>query len=617
MTRSLPFLSLGTGLLAGALCALATLAPGSFANLELGLLSWRMERFDAHAPAPGVVIVDVDEPSMDAVGQWPWPRGIHARLIDRLHAWGARAVVFDMVFADPSNDADDAALAAAIGRAGNVLLASYPTGGTEVRGSEAHEAWVMPLSSLGAAHGSAGMPLDPDKHVRRLPPRTWGAEPSLSWATFERIAPGRSAELMRELGSGALMRIAGPPGTYPTVSYASVLDDVLDPRVDATFHPEKGVSSHQELFNGAVVLVGSSAPILHDVFPAPFAARGDRLMPGVELHANALGTLLEGWARHEAPVPLNVTLTLLWPVLGALAMARGSLVAGSLGSAGLAGLYAGGNLLAFMGGWALWLAPPLAAQALASVLVLGAKFAHTEREKQRIRSTFSRYVAPGVVEAILRHPERYALSRSERRPVTVLFADVQGFTSLSEQLPAEQVERLLNGYLSGMTRAIFASAGTVDKYIGDGIMAVWGNLGDQTPEEAAFGACQAALAMQQEAERQSAAWVAAGLPPLIVRIGLHSGEALVGNFGSEEKLDFTVIGDVVNTASRLEALNKPLDTRILISGATYGLVQARVEARAKGEQAIRGKTESLGVLKLTGLRQAIPAAGAPSERNHV
>lgn len=614
MTRSLPFLPLGAGLAAGLLCLGAALAPGAFSNLELSLLTWRMERFDAHAPTPGVVIVDVDEPSMDAVGQWPWPRRVHARLIDRLHAWGARAIVFDMVFADPSNEADDAALEAAVRRAGNVLLAGYPSGVSTIQGGAAQDGWVLPLARLGAAHGSAGMLLDSDKHVRRMPPRFWGAEASLAWATLDRIAPGRGAELERSLGPSALLAMAGPPGTYPTVSYASVLEDVLDPRVDEAFHPGKGVTSHRELFSGAVVLVGSSAPILHDVIPTPFA-HGERLMPGVELHANALGTLLAGRARREAPLPLNVALTLLLPMAGALAMGRGSLLSGSLGSAGLATLYLGGNLLSFAGGWALWLAPPLVAQAVSSVAVLGAKFARTEREKQRIRSTFSRYVAPGVVEAILKHPERYALSRSERRQVTILFADVQGFTSLSEQLPAEQVERLLNGYLSGMTRAIFAAAGSVDKYIGDGIMAVWGNLGDQTPEAAALGACRAALAMQHEADRQSAEWVQAGLPPLIVRIGLHSGEALVGNFGSEQKLDFTVIGDVVNTASRLEALNKPLDTRILLSGATYALVQAHVEAHPKGEQAIRGKSESLGVLELTGLRHTVPAALAPKERN--
>lgn len=611
MPRSVSFLSLGVGLAAGLLCTLLTLAPGAFGDLERALLTWRMERFDAHPPAPGVVIVDADEASMDAVGQWPWPRRTHARLIDRLREWGARAVVFDMVFADPSTEDDDAALEAAIRRAGNVVLASYPSGRAAVRGQEEQSDWVLPLARFGADHGSAGIPLDPDKHVRHLPPPTWDGEPTLTWRALEHVAPSRAAE--HGLGPDALLHMAGPPGTYPTVSYASVLEGILDPRVDKAFHPQKGVESYADLFNGATVLVGCSAPIMHDVFPAPFA-RGDRLMPGVELHANALGTLLEGHARHDAPLPVNVALTLLLPMAGALAMARGDLRAGSLAGAGVAALGLGGNLVAFADGWALWLAPPLVAQAVTSALVLGAKLARTERDKQRLRSTFSRYVAPGVVETILKHPERYALSRSERRSVTVLFADVQGFTSLSEQLPAEQVEHLLNGYLSAMTRAIFAQRGAVDKYIGDGIMAVWGNLGDQAPEEAALGACRAALEMQQASERLSEEWVRAGLPPLIVRIGLHSGEALVGNFGSEQKLDFTVIGDVVNTASRLEALNKPLDTRILISGATYALVSNRVEAHAKGEQAIRGKTESLGVLELVGLAHAIPAS--PSlERN--
>lgn len=604
--------SLGVGVAIASL----SLSPGPLRNAELASLNWRMEHFDAHPPAPHVVIVDADEGSIERMGQWPWPRRIHARLIDRLTALGARLIDFDMVFSEASDEADDAALARAIQQSGRVVLASFLSGIQTLHpdGSFGPELTV-PLARFHAPHGYASLPLDPDKYVRRLPKASWHGEPSICWTVLDRWDTARAAALRPTLaGGGALLRMSGPPGSYPTVSYASVLDDVLDPRVDRAFHPAdpRAVASYAELFKDSLVIIGSSAPTQHDSFPAPFASHDQRMMPGVELQANAIGTLMHGHPRREAPWPISASLTVLMPGLAAIAMRRSSPLRGMIWLLALAALTLALGLFSFaILGWALWLVPPLVAKALAAAGLLAQKLLHTEQERSRIRATFSRYVAPGVVDAILRHPDRYQLSAAHRCEVTVLFADVQGFTSLSEQLPAERVESLLNGYLSAMTTEIFRCQGTLDKYIGDGIMAVWGNLGDMPPEEAAIEACRAALGMQEAARRLSDAWIRDGLPPLVVRIGIHSGEALVGNFGSELKLDFTVIGDVVNTASRLEALNKSVGTRILISGATFGLVPNRVTAAPKGDQAVRGKTATLSVFELSGLAGTVPAAPQP------
>jgi adenylate cyclase len=231
---------------------------------------------------------------------------------------------------------------------------------------------------------------------------------------------------------------------------------------------------------------------------------------------------------------------------------------------GLAGGFAGAAWAAYGAGWVLPLVPPLAALAIAFGGMLLARAALAERDKRWLRTAFGHYLAPSVLEEVLRQPDKLRLG-GERRRMTVLFSDVAGFTGFSEKLPPEEVSALLNGYLDRMTACVAQTGGTLDKFVGDAVMAEW-NAPLAQPDHAAR-ACETALLMLEEVGRQSTAWQTAG-GALEIRIGINTGEMVVGNMGSHQVFDYTVIGNEVNTASRLEPLNKAFGTRIIVAGAT-------------------------------------------------
>lgn len=554
-------------------------------RVELALYNARME-VSPRPSDPRFVIVEIDDLSLEELGQWPWPRSRHAELIEALTRYGARVIGLDILFAEASDPEEDRRLAEAIARSGRVVLASHHS---TVKDSEGQDQLIKPFFETPS--GFSQFVVDPDHQVRWIPEMTRSGEEAFSLAILKQaaIAP-------RGPTSDMLIRFAGPPGHFRTVRYDMVLDGILDPRVDKAFHAD-GVKDYSELFQGAIVLVGSSAPTQHDLFPTPFSASS--LMPGVEIHANVIGSLLRGDAVSEAPWPLSAGFAILLATASALALALAPTLPGLAIAAMFAAAYAALNVWAFNAAnlW-LWLFQPLLSLAFTAFLLSALRVLSEEREKRRIRQTFSRYVAPGIVAKILEDPERYGIPSAERRYVTVLFSDIEGFTSLSAEVPAEAIARMLNRYLSEMTRCVTRQDGTLDKYIGDGIMAVWGNLGPVDPESDAVKAVQAAIDMQQAAEALQAEWLAEGFPPLRVRIGLHSGEGLVGSFGSPLKMDFTVIGDVVNTASRLEGLNKEHGTSILISGETAALLGGRIPLRGLGEGRVRGKTQRLEIFEV-------------------
>jgi adenylate cyclase len=216
-----------------------------------------------------------------------------------------------------------------------------------------------------------------------------------------------------------------------------------------------------------------------------------------------------------------------------------------------------------------WVPPFLMATGLVLVYagnVLG-HYVIEAREKRWLRQAFGRYVSPSVVETIITHPQRLELG-GEEIEATVLFADLEGFTLLSETMPPQSLIKLLNDYFTPMTQVIMAYQGTLDKYIGDALMALWGApvpLADH-----ALRACRAAIDMEQTMTELQAAWQAQGLPNLMARIGLHTGPVVAGNVGSRDRFNYTVLGDTVNLASRLEGVNKAYGTRILLSEETAG-----------------------------------------------
>ena len=539
--------------------------------------------------APGrsslpLVILAIDEPSFQQLGQgWPFPRSLHALLIDRLREDGASAIGFDMVFADPATDpAQDAALAQAVARAVAagvpVVLASSlekvdsasATLWTEVRPHQA-------LRDAGAQHGDSGVEPDDDFVVRRMP----------------HAAQSFSAVLAAPLGASAtpsdtqrLIAYRGPRGSFDTRSYYQALEPGLLPA---------------GYFRGKVVLVGRSAltasELQHaqaDLFNAPFAALGgERLFPGVELQA----TLLDNHATGAAlrPVPEGWGLALVLLALAVLVPASVRWHPGAV--AGVAAGLSGGVLL--LSWWLfsevrLWLPPLLPLAAVLAIYGATALVAYaTARQRARqTRAMFAQYVPPEVVSRLIAQPELLRLG-GETREVTLLFTDLANFTTLSEQLSAEQTVEVLTGYFNAMTPLIHATGGTVDKFIGDAVMAFWGApLADARHAEHAV---RAAIAMQQAMEPLVARLHALGLPGIHMRIGLHTGRVVVGNAGSTQRFSYTAIGDAVNLAARLEGANKAFGTGILVSGATAAQLPADIALRPLDDVIVKGKSEPVRV----------------------
>ena len=512
-------------------------------------------------PLP-IVLVAIDDASLAEVkAPWPWPRSLHARLIDELKAAGAAVIAFDVLFSQPTRAEEDAALAAAIARAGNVVLAT----GLVQQETAAGTLWARqePLPQLiaaGAQTGVVNLNFDADMVMRQLP-----TDGEAFWRRI--LVRLRQALPEQELPglapAGGLIRYVGPPGTLPTLPYHLAL--ALDKHV-----------APGEL-QDAVVLVGRATRAATDIglaqadlFATPFTRLRGELSPGTEIHANALDSVIRQQTLRPVPPGVQLALIVLFALAGALALGqrRPTLAYGAL----LLLL-----LLPPLVAWGLfvhaqwWL--PVGALMLVPLLLLGGHLGHNalraHRERARVQRMFALYVPPDVVQALIDRPEAVRLGGETRR-LTVLFCDLRGFTTLSTTLPPADITRILNRYFTRMTRAIFAHGGTVDKFIGDAIMAFWGApLPDAEQERHALAAARALAAALATLNKEL---IAEGHPPLRIGIGLNSGEALVGNLGSEERMSYTAIGDSVNVASRLEAATKAVGVEILLSNeVTAGL----------------------------------------------
>ena len=571
-----------------AACALALLLVGA-ATFSRTWHALEFKTFDVltawTAPqrtALPVVILAIDEPTFQELQHtWPFPRSVHAALLKRLHDEGAAAVGLDIVFADPSTEAEDAALAQAIAETGPVVLAAT----REKIDSSNAALWldVMPLQRFldaGADAGDAGVEPDDDFVVRRVPVAREGFALRLAQRAAE--ARGKLPVLRHFDWIG----YRGPRGTFDTRSYYQALEPGLLP---AGF------------FKNKIVLVGRSARTATelsrsqaDLFNSPFGtAGGERLFPGVELQATLVDNYLTGGGLRSVPEGWTLALVaLLVPLLlwgnrrlhpaGAAALA-----------AALVAAIAGASWWLF-GRFQLWWPPLL--PAAAAVAVYGAAalagYAFVRRRARQTRAMFAQYVPPAVVSRLIAQPELMRLG-GEAREVTLMFTDLANFTTLSEQLSAEQTVEVLTAYFNAMTPIVHATGGTVDKFIGDAVMAFWGAPLDD-PQHAEH-AVTAAISMQQAMQVLVADLRARGLPPIHMRIGLHTGRVVVGNVGSEQRFSYTAIGDAVNLAARLEGANKAFGTGILLSAATAAQLPSSVALRALDDVVVKGKTEPVRV----------------------
>jgi adenylate cyclase len=570
---------------------LLILAPVSFTTfgqlLEHYGLDFLYVRRAPQPPPTDLLIVGIDEPSFQELGlPWPWPRRFHATLVDRLRAAGARLIIFDVVFADPTNEKDDAEFAAAIRRAGNVILAQDLDMVQDPHFSRM--ILVQPYKPLRQASRASGLAVvtpDPDGVVRHFHLRVQGHE-TLAEAMAQAVDP--ALRLPPDLSG--LINYTGPPGSLDTVSYYQVLDPV---------HPLPA-----RRIRGRIVLVGRilgaspSPQARSDTFYTPYYSATGRVSSGVEVQGQIIHTLLTGRWGRELPAASRLALYVVIILAAAYGMARLSPLVGLAVSGGLALLILGASVVLFWF-WNYWMPPVLLVAGLALVYS-GNSLGHyllEVRERRWLRQAFGHYLSPAVVEDIVTHPERLQLGGTEVEG-TVLFADLAGFTSLSETMSPAALIQLLNEYFSPLTRIILAHRGTLDKFIGDAIMAFWG-APLPLPDHAAQ-ACRAALAMQAAMADLRPDWQDRGLPQLTARLGLHSGSLIVGNVGSRERFNYTVLGDTVNLASRLEGVNKLYGTGIMISDAVHRLVAPQFLMRQLDAIRVQGRMQLVTIYELLG-----------------
>lgn len=344
-----------------------------------------------------------------------------------------------------------------------------------------------------------------------------------------------------------------------------------------------------------VLYVGLTATATHDYNPMPFSPR----YPMVGLHVNAANTILTGQFIREVPAWAGLLIALACALLLAMVTPHLHPLAGSGFFLGVTGAYIGFAYISFarLGLWLPVVAPSVTVVTTYIVIVTH-KFLLEQREKRRVRSAFSTYVAPAVVNEVLRHPEMLRLG-GERREMTVSFGDLWGFTAISERSSPEELVRLLNEYFDAMTDAVFRHGGTLDKYEGDGIMAFWG--APMADDDHAYHCCCTALDSMHHLETVlRPKWTSEGKPLLRMRIGINSGPMIVGNMGSVKRMDYTVTGDAVNLAARLEAANKQYGTAIMISEHTRKGLAGRLVDRELDSLRVVGKHEPVRIYEVLG-----------------
>jgi len=544
-------------------------------------------------PDPNIVIVAIDDKSLDQLGHFSsWSRSYHAHLIDILAEAEARVVVFDVLFAEPAPDDDQ--LAASMGNAGNVVLPlvrtftvhhSSVSGDTITFGDVVRPLRTFEESAITVGH--ANMLPDEDGVVRRLPliiPDGEYHEPSLALATVAKYL--RRSEVIESPVNDTSLPFAGrsisldstnsmlinytddsaAPLSFKTVSYVDVL------RGDTP----------STVFQDKIVIIGATAVGLGDTLWTPMG----RMMNGVELHASAMHTILTGNFLNSASTSVTITSILVLALLCGLIVLRFRALWATLLTVFLGTAYFVAAFSFFDHGIMLnMLYPPLTI--VGAFVGVNVYSATAERaEKREITRTFGRYVSPSVVDRILAASGEGELKLGgKEHEVTVVFADVRSFTSISENMQPEELVGALNIHLSAVIEAVLKYDGIVNKFGGDSVMAIWNAPIDckQHALLATKAAVSAQWAIKELQDKESA------LPEMQFGIGVNTGQVVVGNMGSEDRLEYSVIGDSVNTAARLA--NAAPGGKVWIGANTFAQVKDYVTAEPLEPLVVKGKRQ--------------------------
>jgi adenylate cyclase len=642
------------GLAAAALIVMLA-ATGALERAEEWLYDWRMRQTaDGSRAHPDIMLVVINDQTIrdmaPVFGRWPWPRFAHSLLIDFLSRAPARVVAFDVgiwerdlaemtIAGQRWTGADsDAALVEAVGRSGRTILLADTLYGAVGAQENAPAQWrdpgyrlapampsrpsllppIQELTDAAAALGHNYLPLDPEGTARRMPPFVCIGDrclPSLGIAAALQAARVRPEEVALERGAirvrdqriplvthkvdvpqGAaaseqlamMIRYSAPPGasSYPVFEARALM--AAEDQIRGGSQP----ALDPAVFRDKIVFIGTTAAGAHDVFQTPF---GKAQMPGIQLHASMADSLLTGRFIRPAPAWVGLIATILAGVVTAV---LATFLPYRIGLAVVVALTVGIGWLSvplFRAGHWINLVQPLAAVALSVFGSTAYRYLVEDREKRKVQKLFGRYVSRDVYAQLMAHPEQAELGGA-RREMSVLFSDIRGFTAVTERGDPEALVAQLNVYFSRMVDIVFRHGGTVDKFVGDMVMALFG--APLPDARHADHAVLAAIDMVQALGELNRTWQAEGKPTLDIGIGVNSGEMIAGNIGSSSIMSYTVIGDNVNLGSRLESLNKDYKTRIIISDATRTCLSTACDLRPLGDVVVKGKTRPVAIFEV-------------------
>ena len=597
-------------------------------QVELKTYDMRLRALPS-APPQFVTIAAIDEQSLAKLGRWPWSRTTFTALAERLDQLGARVIAFDLFFPERESARVDAQFARAISSTKKVVLGTVfidrqaemrhlgPAGLAAARLAIAPQAIaevqaetfrmdepygvlvnIVELQGAATYVGHIDVPPDADGVVRRAPlirrfdrryfpafdvqvARTFLQKevPTLDIAAYG-IAGIRLGERYIPLDEeGRLLVRHRKPGSFAKVSIADILEQRADPA----------------LVRGRVVLVGNTAVGIGDARVTPYGAT----LPGVEIRASIIESLLQGDAlqRPEWMMVLDIAFMAAAALLLIILLPRLGVTGGGVLAAGVLAGYVALALYLFRseGLWLNLVYPTLLIALLFATETL-VEYFFTFSEKRYLKRAFAHYVPPTVVDDLVADTDKLRLG-GEKRELTVLFSDIRGFTTLSEAMAPEDLVKLMNEYFTVMTEKVFQQRGSLDKYIGDAIMALFGAPVAE-PRHAAC-ACRAAIEMVCALQPLRESWRARGIPSIDIGVGINTGPMVVGNMGSASRFNYTVVGDAVNLASRIEHLNKEYGTSILLSEYTYEPVKDEFRAAREVDMVrVRGRAQPVRLYEL-------------------
>ncbi|MFZ3072507.1 MAG: adenylate/guanylate cyclase domain-containing protein [Thermodesulfobacteriota bacterium] len=609
--------------------------PSFLTVLDLKATDAMFKKRAASRPPENVVLVAVDEKSVNELGRWPWKRSELASLVRGLGA--AKVVAFDIVFSEPADVKEDAELRDAIKETGNVVLGYFLRDDSQVVPPSAELAQIQKSKISAVRYLDSGDFSSPDKiNLLSFP----SVEPNIAeigtgavgHALFniiqdvdgtcrvakvayrykDDIFPALSVEAIRQYTGSDVILNVGPYGmidsmnigdkTVPLDESGGLTINFYGPGGTFTTYPAVDVIKKRipkDVFKDKIVFIGVTEKAVYDIRVTPV----DSLYPGVEVHTTLVANILESryLVNDFRTKLLNVALMVFLPLVLSFLLYRVKHTFVSLSVFSVFALFVAGMDFYLFSSFSLILSVtyPILAISLAYLSIEAYRNLIVERKSKFYRKAFSTYVPPQLVAEIIKDPSRLKLG-GQKKIITVLFSDIRGFTTFSERMPPDELVSMLNEYLTPMTEIVFKEEGTLDKYIGDAIMAIFNaplELKDHPVR-----ACTVALNMVRKVPELNRAWSKMGRPPIAIGVGLNTGEAVVGNMGAELRFDYTAIGDAVNLASRLEGQTKTYGVDVIASEYTYRACKDSFIFRDIDYIKVKGKAEAAGVFHLMGFK---------------